>query len=94
MKSNVIEATNRFVAPSSNDNSKIYNRFLVINMHTVDLLVMSDESLIAHAIYRPANFIEFLEMHNHGKFDHMDEPHLVVLQSSGERTVMAIVIAS
>lgn len=93
MKSNVIEATTRFVAPSSNDNSKTYNRFIVINWHTSALLVMSDEALIENASYRPINFIEFLEMHNHGKFDDMDEPHLVVLQSNGERTIMAIVIA-
>ena len=93
MKSNVIEASNKFVAPSSNDNSKTYNRFIVINWYTATILVMSDEALIENASYRPANFIEFLEMHNHGKFDDMDEPHLVVLQSSGERTIMAIVIA-
>lgn len=93
MNSNVIEAANKFVAPSSNDNSKTYNRFIVINWHTSALLVMSDEALIENASYRPVNFIEFLEMHNHGKFDDMDEPHLVVLQSSGERTIMAIVIA-
>lgn len=93
MKSNVIEASNKFVPPSSNDNSKTYNRFIVINWHTKALLVMSDEALIENASYRPVNFIDFLEMYNHGKFDHMDEPHLVVLQSNGERTIMAIVIA-
>lgn len=93
MKSNVIEASNKFVTPSSNDNSKSYNRFIVINWHTSALLVMSNEGLIENASYRPVNFIDFLEMYNHGKFDHMDEPHLVVLQSSGERTIMAIVIA-
>jgi hypothetical protein len=90
MNSNVIEASNKFVAPSSKDT---YNRFIVINWHTKALLVMSDEALIENASYRPVNFIEFLEMHNHGKFDDMDEPHLVVLQSNGERTIMAIVIA-
>lgn len=93
MKSNVIEASNKFVTPSSNDNSKSYNRFIVINWHTSSLLVMSNEGLIENASYRPVNFIDFLEMYNHGKFDHMDEPHLVVLQSNGERTIMAIVIA-
>ena len=93
MKSNVIEAANKFSIPSANENAKTYTRFIVINWYTATILVMSDEALIENASYRPANFIEFLEMHNHGKFDDMDEPHLVVLQSSGERTIMAIVIA-
>ena len=93
MNSNVIEAANKFSIPSANENAKTYTRFVVINWHTSALLVMSDEAIIENASYRPVNFVEFLEMYNHGKFDTMDEPHLVVLQSNGERTIMAIVIA-
>lgn len=95
MKSNLLEAANRFIAsiPASNENYKLYTRYIVINWHTMALLKMSDDELAANAAYRPVNFVEFLEMSNHGKFDDMDEPHLVVLQPSGERTTMAIVIA-
>lgn len=95
MKSNVVEAANRFIAsiPNSYENSKFNVRLIVINWHTMSLLEMSDDELVANATYRPVNFVEFLEMSNHGKFDDMDEPHLVVLQPSGERTTMAIVIA-
>ena len=97
-QSNVIEASDKFVSPppptpASNENSKSYTRFAVINWHTNSVMSMTDDDIIANATYRPVNFVEFLEMSNHGKFDQMDEPHLVVLQSSGERTILAIVIA-
>jgi hypothetical protein len=95
---NVVEAEKRFdrspPVANSNENSKLYTKFIVINWHTNALMAMSDEDLVDNATYLPVNFVEFLEMSNHGKFDSMDKPHLIVLQPNGERTTMAIVIAA
>ena len=96
MDSNVVLAADRFKSPpisASNENSKLYTKFCVCNLYTETLLIISDDEIVAAADYHPVNIVEFIEMYNHGKFDAMEEPHLVIIQPYESRIIMGVVIA-
>jgi hypothetical protein len=96
MEANVISLAGRGMPPLATANSNVphYSRFFVVNLPTDNIVkILHDIEAIAEvAAYTPVNFVEFLEMNNHGKFDSMSDAHLIVLQSNSETSVLKIMV--
>ncbi len=98
-KSNVLEMAERFIgtppiAPA-NDHERFYTKFYVVNSLVEFIYVAIKTGRIEafvknHLGVTPVNFIDFLEMNNHGNFDSWENAHLIVDQGH-DITIMRIV---
>jgi hypothetical protein len=102
MQNNVLQYAGNVAPPpitAANINEPSYTNFYVLDVETSYILdyirpsVNNEFKLIEkYSVCKPANMIEFLERKNHGEFDYLDNPHLVIVQNKVDITVLALML--